>query len=100
MQVHQTPEFKRWHLGLRDERVIAVIAGRMARLERGLVGEIRALGGRLSELKIDYGPGYRLYFTTRQQQIVWLLFGGHKGTQERDILRARDLLATLENDHD
>lgn len=69
----------------------------MRRLEHGLLGDTRSLGSALSELKIDYGPGYRLYYAMRGAELIWLLCGGDKHTQQRDIERARQLLLLVED---
>jgi putative addiction module killer protein len=92
MLVEQSTEFQNWHEGLRDARAKTRIAGRIARLRDGLLGNVRSLGGGLSELKIDYGPGYRLYFTIRGRQLILLLCGGDKSSQQRDIERARAIM--------
>ncbi len=96
MIVRQTVAFQTWHEGLRDRQAARIIAARMLRLENGLMGRTRSLGFALSELKIDCGPGYRLYFTVRDTELVWLLYGGDKSTQQRDIETARYLLQFLE----
>ena len=72
-----------------------IISKRMKRLADGKFGASRSLGHGLSELKIDFGPGYRLYFTRRGDTIVWLLCGGDKSTQAADIALARHLSATI-----
>lgn len=96
MIVEQTVVFRTWHEGLRDRQAAQIIAARMRRLEHGLLGNTRSLGSGLSELKIDYGPGYRLYFTMRGAELVWLLYGGDKSSQQRDIDRAREVLRLME----
>jgi putative addiction module killer protein len=70
-------------------------ASRRDRLQIGNPGDIRSLGGGLSEMRIDYGSGYRVYFVLRGQTLIILLAGGDKGTQERDIAAARELARTL-----
>ena len=88
-----TPEgrnpFRQWLTQLRDKRTRANIQRRIARLREGNFGDYRRLGSDLYELKIDYGPGYRIYFGTLTSHIVILLCGGQKGTQQRDIERAQ-----------
>lgn len=64
---------------------------RLRRMSQGHLGDVKSLGGGLSELRIDYGPGYRVYFTQRGPLVVLLLIGGDKGTQDRDIAKARAL---------
>ncbi len=65
------------------------------RLQSGLLGDVKPVGEGVSELRIDYGPGYRLYFVRRGTDVVILLCGGDKRTQERDIIRAKTLAAEL-----
>jgi putative addiction module killer protein len=73
---------------LRDEKAIARIDARILRLSAGNPGDVKPVGQRVSELRIDYGPGYRLYFTQRGKTVVFLLCGGDKRTQAADIKRA------------
>ncbi|MFL6844314.1 MAG: type II toxin-antitoxin system RelE/ParE family toxin [Allosphingosinicella sp.] len=96
METRQTDEFSRWLKGLRDNRASARIAARIVRIEAGNLGEVRSLGGGASECKIDYGPGYRLYFTIRRQRLIVLLAGGDKRSQRRDVALARELAAALD----
>ena len=95
MQVRQTTQFLRWIEGLRDQRAVTKIRIRIARLESGNFGDVKFFGS-VGELRIDYGPGYRVYFVARGQALVILLCGGDKSTQPRDIERARALAAELE----
>jgi putative addiction module killer protein len=90
-RIEQTETFKTWHLGLRDLRARTAIGRRVRRAEQGNLGEIKTVGDGVSEMKIDLGQGYRLYFTMRQRTIVFLLCGGDKRTQEADIRRAKEL---------
>jgi len=94
--VEQSTAFREWHEGLKDERAQRRIASRILRVREGLLGDVRSLGAGLSELKIDYGPGYRLYFTIRDGRLLLLLCGGDKSTQQRDIERARAMLKAKE----
>lgn len=73
------------------------IAQRIVRLQAGLLGDLRPVGSSVSELRIDYGPGYRLYFVQRGGELIVLLCGGDKDTQRRDISRAKRLAAELED---
>jgi len=68
------------------------------RLQAGLIGDAKPVGGGVSELRIDYGPGYRVYFVRRGAVLIILLCGGAKRSQSRDIVRARTLAAELEDD--
>jgi len=94
--LHQTDEFRGWLRRLRDERAKARVAVRLRRLELGNPGDARSLSGGLMEMRIDYGPGYRVYFARRNAAVVLLLCGGDKRTQQRDIARARELMAELQ----
>lgn len=94
--VEQSTEFQSWHEELKDERAQRRVNSRILRVREGLLGDSRSLGGGLSELKIDYGPGYRLYFTIRGGRLLLLLCGGDKSSQQRDIERARAILKAKE----
>ena len=82
--------FRQWLTKLRDKRARANIQRRIARLQEGNFGDCKRLGSDLYELRIDYGPGYRIYFGIFTSHIVILLYGGQKGTQRRDIARAQN----------
>jgi putative addiction module killer protein len=82
--------FEQWLNGLRDRRARARINARLARVRLGNLGEARDVGEGVHELKIDYGPGYRLYFGNAGSDVVLLLCGGDKSTQETDIKRAKE----------
>ena len=91
IEVRRTPEFDDWLHRLRDERAKARIAFRIQRMAFGNPGDCRRLGGGLMEMRVDYGPGYRIYFIQRGSDAVTLLCGGSKRQQQRDIDRAREL---------
>lgn len=93
MEVKQTATFATWFAGIRDSRAQSKIAGRIARLELGLLGDYKTVGDGVSELRIDYGPGYRLYYTRRGETLILLLAGGDKSSQRRDIALAKKLAA-------
>jgi putative addiction module killer protein len=95
VEVRQTDSFKDWFAGLGDANARRRIAQRIVRLQSGLLGDVKPVGEGVSELRIDYGPGYRLYFVRRGTDVVILLCGGDKRTQERDIIRAKTLAAEL-----
>lgn len=95
MKTVQTSAFANWFGSLRDRRVMARIAARIVRIEAGNMGDVRSLGDGVSEARIDTGPGYRLYFTRRGDQLIVLLVGGDKGSQTRDIARAKALAAQI-----
>ena len=88
IEVRQTTEFADWFSRLRDHEARARINVRIRRLSLGNPGDVKAVGHGVSELRIDYGPGYRLYFIRTGTAIAVLLCGGDKRTQERDIAKA------------
>jgi len=96
MKTTQTLEFSEWLSSLKDQKAKRAITIRIARVEAGLMGDVRSVGDRVSELRIDYGPGYRVYFTIRGQELMILLWVGTKRTQSRDIERAKKMAADLE----
>ncbi len=92
IEVRRTAVFAKWFNGLTDERARDRIALRIARIEAGLFGDVKRItGGSLFELRVDYGPGYRVYFARRGDIVVILLCGGEKRSQDRDIKRAKAL---------
>jgi putative addiction module killer protein len=91
IEVRQTAVFADWLRRLRDAEAAARIVARLRRMEQGNPGDIRNVGGRIMEMRIAYGPGYRLYYVNRGATIVILLCGGDKRTQRRDIKRAQEL---------
>ena len=97
-EVRQTPIFRKWLDDLADRRAVQRIAQRIVRLQSGLTGDAKPVGGGLSELRIDHGPGYRVYFVQRRKVLIILLCGGDKRSQSRDIARARILADELEDD--
>ncbi len=88
ISMRKTDVFARWLDGLRDIRARARVQVRIERLAMGNQGDTRSVGEGVFELRIDYGPGYRVYFTRRGREIVILLAGGDKRTQARDITKA------------
>jgi putative addiction module killer protein len=93
VRILQTEDYARWFGKLRDQRARARIDIRIRRLSLGNPGDVKPVGEGISELRIDYGPGYRVYFTARGPEIVLLLIGGDKSGQARDIARAKALAA-------
>ena len=97
LEVRKTDTFTDWLGGLRDERAKAAIAARIDRLALGNAGDVEPVGEGVSELRIHFGPGYRVYFTRRKRTIIVLLCGGDKGSQVKDIKVAKALAADLED---
>ena len=95
IELIRSATFDRWLSGLRDRRAVARIAARLDRLAMGHPGDAEPIGHGLSELRINYGPGYRLYVVQAGETLVVLLCGGDKGSQDRDISRAKDLARKL-----
>lgn len=89
LEVRQTSIFKNWLDNLSDNRAAERIAQRIVRLQAGLLGDVKPVGEGVSELRIDYGPGYRVYFLRRGKVLVILLCGGDKRTQDRDVRVAK-----------
>ncbi len=81
--------FDRWLRRLRDRQAVNRIVARLLAAEDGHLGDVRSVGGGVSEMRIQYGPGYRVYFITRGAEMIILLCGGDKDSQRRDIERAR-----------
>ncbi len=97
MEVRQTKAFSGWMSRLRDHRARAKILVRIERLALGNPGDVKPVGEGISELRVDYGPGYRVYFLKRGKAYILLLCGGDKGTQNKDIRTAKEIAASLED---
>jgi putative addiction module killer protein/probable addiction module antidote protein len=95
IEVRQTDEYAEWFKSLRDPQARARINTRIRRLSLGNPGDVKPVGEGVSELRIDYGPGYRVYFARRRETLVILLAGGDKRTQNRDIRAALELARGL-----
>ena len=95
IEVRQTKRYIDWFDGLRDRQARARINARIRRLSLGNPGDVKPVGEGVSELRIDYDPGYRVYFIQRGQQVVILLAGGDKSSQPRDIRTALNLAHAL-----
>jgi len=91
IEVRQTEEFASWFEDLDDREARARITVRIRRLSLGNPGDVKAVGHGVMEMRVDYGPGYRLYFVRRGETVTILLSGGDKRTQRRDIERATAL---------
>jgi putative addiction module killer protein len=94
IDVRQTPDFRDWLGSLRDKRAVEKIAIRIARIQSGLMGDVKYFDG-IGELRLDIGPGYRLYFVKRGNEIIILLCGGDKSSQGRDIKKAIQMAKEL-----
>jgi len=95
IEIRQTEDFSKWFRGLRDRQARARIQTRIDRLQLGLAGDVKPVGEGVSELRVDYGPGYRIYFAQRGRALVILLAGGDKRTQDKDIKIAIKLARDL-----
>jgi putative addiction module killer protein len=95
IEIRQTELFADWLESLQDRTARSKILVRIDRLRLGLVGDVKPVGGGISELRIDRGPGYRLYFVKRGKEVVVLLAGGDKRNQNRDIRKAQELASRL-----
>ena len=97
MEIRKTEIFAEWLDDLRDSRARTRIIARLDRMEMGNFGDVRPVGGGVNELRIHYGPGYRVYFVRRGPVVVILLCGGDKKTQHADIAKAKMLAGMLED---
>ena len=86
-----TAVFDRWFERLRDRKAAARVQARIDRAEAGNLGDCKPVGGGVSEMRVDYGPGYRVYFVQRGLEVIILLAGGDKGSQAKDIEAAKSL---------
>jgi len=95
LELRKTDRFDAWLRGLKDLRATARIQARLDRLALGNPGDVRPVGGGLSELRIDYGPGYRVFYVRHGETVILLLCGGDKRTQSRDIRLAQEMAQEL-----
>lgn len=96
IEIRQTEYFIKWFEKFKDRKARAKIAVRIRRVSLGNLGDVKSVGSGISELRIDYGPGYRVYFTQRGSQLIILLAGGDKTTQVNDIKKAKQLALEIE----
>jgi putative addiction module killer protein len=96
-EVEQTEEFEAWLGKLRDRKAAARIAAAIQRLGMGLIADWKAVGGGVHEIRLVYGPGYRVYFTFQGKEVILLLCGGDKSSQKRDITKAKKLKEEYSN---
>lgn len=90
-EILQTERFRVWFVGLKDRQGAARVIARVERMAIGNLGDVKPVGGGISETRIDYGPGYRLYFANKGKALIVLLAGGNKKTQAKDISAAKAL---------
>jgi putative addiction module killer protein len=95
IEIRQTETYFQWFDSLRDRQARACINARIRRLSLGNFGDVKPIGEGVSELRIDFGPGYRVYFVQRGQTLVVLLAGGDKRTQDQDVRKALKLAREL-----
>ena len=95
IEIRQIEIYARWFRRLRDRQARVRVDNRIRRLSLGNPGDVRPIGEGVSEIRIDYGPGYRVYFVRRGEELIVLLAGGDKDSQERDIRRALELARGL-----
>jgi putative addiction module killer protein len=96
IEVLQTLEFAKWRAGLKDSVVRKRIGARIDRLGFGNFGDVKPVGDAVSELRLDFGPGYRLYFVQRGAALIILLCGGDKSSQAKDIIKAKHMALEIE----
>jgi putative addiction module killer protein len=96
LAIQLTSEFESWLDDLRDKKAQVRIAARLRQAGTGNLGDWKSVGGELSEMRVNFGPGYRLYFTRRGSVLIVMLAGGDKSSQARDIKRAQQILKNLE----
>ena len=96
IQVLETDAFKNWMRNLKDRMARSIINARIRRLSLGNKGDSKFVGDEVSEMRIDYGPGYRVYYTQKNQEIIVLLCAGDKSSQSNDIKNAKQIARNLE----
>jgi len=97
-KIKKSRDFDKWMNSLRDLKGKIAIARRIERMSHGNLGDVKSVGGGVSELRIRVGPGYRVYFSKFEGKLVVLLVGGDKSTQSKDINKAKSLLKELKDD--
>ena len=98
IEVVRSETFNRWLRGLSDRRAAARISRRLGRVANGLLGDVRSVGEGVSEMRIHYGPGYRLYYVREDENMFVLLCGGDKSSQRRDIEWAKQMASAREKE--
>jgi putative addiction module killer protein len=97
IEIRQTEIFAKWFANLRDRKAKARIQARIDRMEIGNFGDVAPVGQGVSEMRISYGPGYRVYFIQKATIVIIILCGGDKSTQRSDIIKAKELANQLED---
>ena len=92
MIVKKTATYRKWEQRLKDKKARAIIESRLFRLADGLAGDVKSVGDKVHELRIHFGPGYRIYFTYRGEELILLLCGGDKRSQQKDIAAAKRMI--------
>lgn len=100
IKIKQTATYEKWEARLRDKKVKAIIATRLSRLANGVLGDVSPVGEGISELRIHYGSGYRVYFKQYEKEIIILICGGDKTTQRHDIEIAKKLSQKLGGEYE
>ena len=95
MKIRETDRYAKWFKSLRDIEGRARILVRITRLSQGNPGDVKSVGGGVSELRLTCGPGYRIYYIKKEKELIILLAGGDKSTQQQDIITAKDLADKL-----
>ena len=90
-EIEKTKAFDKWLKKMKDRQAMLAILKRLNRVQIGNFGDYKSVGGGVSEMRVDHGPGYRLYYTVRENRIVFMLYGGHKKSQKNDIKKAKDM---------
>jgi len=94
-EIEKTENFDKWLKKLRDRKAVLAIIARLDRAKLGNFGDVEPVGGGVSEMRIFLGPGYRLYFTIRNNRIIFMLCGGDKSTQKKNIKKAKEIAQTI-----
>ena len=95
VEVRQTDEFRTWLRRLKDSDAVARIVARIRRMEQGNFGDTKSVGASVMEMRVDYGPGYRIYYVHRGAEIVILLCAGDKRRQQQDMKRAHAMVRDI-----
>ena len=96
IEIRQTETYKKWFDSLKDRKARMRIDIRIRRISLGNFGDVKSVGEGVSEIRIDYGPGYRIYYLQRKNKVIILLWGGDKSTQLKDIEKAHELAQRVE----